>query len=223
MPTSAAKIDIDELPSEIPVFPLTGALLLPGGQLPLNIFEPRYLSMIDAALGGGRWLGMVQPRDTREQTVADAHPLFETGCLGRITSFAETDDGRYAITLIGICRFSIKSELDVVDGFRRIHPNFHKFIVDLQPSKLTMDERNALMTALKRYFEGRGYDADWPALEKTPDSVLVATMAMACPFAAAEKQALLEALDLSAQTQSLITMLEMASHESAPSKNHHHH
>ena len=223
MPLTAAKVDIDMLPSEIPVFPLTGALLLPGGQLPLNIFEPRYLAMIDAALGAGRWLGMVQPRDAREQTVTDVHPLFDTGCLGRITSFAETDDGRYAITLIGICRFSIQSELEVVDGFRRIHPDFHKFTNDLQPSQLNADERNALMSTLKQYFEGRGYDADWPALEQTPDSVLVATMAMACPFAAAEKQALLEALDLSAQTQSLITILEMASHDTVQSKDQHRH
>jgi uncharacterized protein len=223
MPSSVAIIDINKLPSDIPVFPLTGALLLPEGQLPLNIFEPRYLAMVDAALSAGRWLGMVQPRDTRDQTVADTHPMFDTGCLGRITSFSENDDGMYSITLTGTCRFTIKSELEMVDGFRRIIPDFHKYTEDLQPSLLGAGERDALMSALKQYFEGRGYDADWPALEQTPDSVLVATMAMACPFAPAEKQALLEAPDLSVQTQNLITILDIASHDGAPSNGQHRH
>lgn len=198
------------LPDVIAIFPLTGALLLPGGEIPLNIFEPRYLAMIDWALGHGRWLGMVQPRDTAEQTVSNTHPLFGVGCLGRITSFAETPDGRYHIAISGHCRFRLEAELDLIDGFRRVTPDYGAFTDDLGNVELGAAARRELFDALKRYLGRSGYEADWPALENTPDRTLVASMAMACPFEPAEKQALLEARDLAARTRCLIAILEMA-------------
>jgi uncharacterized protein len=199
-------------PHELPVFPLTGALLLPGGQLPLNIFEPRYLTMIDAALGAGRWLGMVQPRDTRAQTVGDDHALFEIGCLGRIASFSESADGRYLISLNGVCRFTILSELGLRDGYRSVVPDFQPFNNDLETESLEPEERKTLNDALRRYFHDNSYEADWQALEQTADDTLVASMAMACPFTPAEKQALLESPDLAARARSLVAVLNMAAH-----------
>ncbi len=203
-------MDIAAFPGELPVFPLTGALLLPGGQLPLNIFEPRYLAMTDAALSAGRWLGMVQPLKARDQTVADDHPLFGTGCLGRITTFSETADGRYLITLTGACRFRIARELELADGFRRVAADYAPYADDLETETLAPEQRAALDTALKHYFKENRYEADWQALEQTADHVLVASMAMACPFTPAEKQALLEAPDLAERARSLVAILEMA-------------
>lgn len=206
------------LPEEIPIFPLTGALLLPGGRLPLNIFEPRYLAMTDAALGAGRWLGMVQPRDTTDQTVADGHPVFDIGCLGRIVSFQETDDARFLITLKGICRFQIERELALTDGFRRVRVRFDGFLDDLEPESLGPAARERLIEALKAYFARNGYEADWAALDQAADDALVASMAMACPFSASEKQALLEASDLRARARSLVAVLNMASHDTESAK-----
>jgi len=203
-------MDIAAFPGELPVFPLSGALLLPGGQLPLNIFEPRYLAMTDAALTGGRWLGMVQPLKAKDQTVADDHPLFATGCLGRITTFSETADGRYLITLTGACRFRVAEELELQDGFRRVTADYAPYADDLETETLAPDQRAALDTALRHYFSENRYEADWQALEQTADHVLVASMAMACPFTPAEKQALLEAPDLAERARSLVTILEMA-------------
>jgi hypothetical protein len=157
---------------------------------------------------------MVQPRETKAQTVPDQHPLFSTGCLGRISTFSETADGRYLITITGVSRFEIEAELDMRDGFRRVNADYGAFSCDLESAKLNSDERAALGLALRRYFDDRGRDADWKALDKTPDEVLVASMAMACSFNPAEKQALLEAPDLSARTACLVAMLDMAVHDS---------
>ena len=218
MAISEADIELNELPAEVPIFPLTGALLLPGGHLPLNIFEPRYIAMTDAALGRGRWLGMVQPRDTAEQTVGDHHPVFPVGCLGRIVAFKETEGGRYLITLEGVCRFRIERELELRDNYRAAEARYGGFANDLEPGALTAEARDALVGALKAYFDDRGFDADWAALDAMADDVLVASMAMACPFSAAEKQALLEAPGLNERAQSLITILNMAAHSAAPTE-----
>lgn len=206
---SPASVEFQAFPEALPIFPLCGAVLMPGGELPLNIFEPRYLAMVDAALANGRWLGMVQPRETREQTVSDTHPLFEIGCLGRIVSFSETEDSRYQITISGTVRFAIAAELALHDGFRRVTPDYSDFLGDTHPGELAEDQRHDLFRALRQYLEQNGYDADWKALENTPDNALVASMAMACPLEPAEKQALLEAGDLAARTAFLITMLDM--------------
>jgi len=215
MAAAVSMPDYDGLPVAIPVFPLTGALLLPGGEMPLNIFEPRYIAMIEWALGEGRWLGMVQPRDTREQTVSDTHPMFGVGCLGRITQFSETGDGRYLITVSGKCRFSVAEELSMLNGFRRVAPAYDAFAGDLGDMELDAALRQDLFQALKAYLEKNGYEPDWEALENTPDVALVASMAMACPFEPAEKQALLEAEDLAARTRCLIAVLDMAQHDEA--------
>ena len=212
------------LPDEVPIFPLTGALLLPGGELPLNIFEPRYLAMVDWALAHGRWLAMVQPRDADQQTVSDTHPVFAVACLGRITKFAETGDGRYLLTISGLIRFRISGEMPLQGGFRRVAADYGAFIDDLDEVELGAGERGRLMDALRAYFGHMGYEAEWSALERTADRTLVATMAMACPFEPAEKQALLEARDLAVRARTLTTILEMAASEAGgapdPSQRH---
>ncbi len=202
-----------DLPDVVPIFPLTGALLLPAGELPLNIFEPRYLAMIDWALANGRWLAMVQPRAADQQTVSDTHPLFAIACLGRIVKFAETGDGRYLITVVGRIRFRIKDELPLEGGFRRVAADYGAFMDDLDEVELDREARRRLMEALRQYFQHMNYDVDWTSLEQTPDRALVAAMAMACPFEPAEKQALLEARDLAGRAGALTTILEMAAAE----------
>jgi len=216
-------VEFSSLPKEIPIFPLTGALLLPGGQLPLNIFEPRYLQMVDAALCAGRWFGLVQPCQANTETVSDIHPLFNTGCLGRITTFSETGDGRYLLSILGVCRFKIKVELSQPHGFRRIIPNYSEFSSDFGSNQLEVGEREALSNALRRYFKKDGYEVDWESMEKTSDEMFVTSVAMACSLKPAEKQALLEAPDLSARTACLIAILEIANYDigTQPGSIHH--
>ena len=213
MAKPGVDIEIRSLPKEIPIFPLTGALLLPSGQLPLNIFEPRYIAMVDAALCAGRWFGMVQPYQTDAETVSDMHPLFDIGCLGRITAFSETSYDRYLLSISGICRFKIKVELSQTNGFRRVTPDYSKFSGDLGSSNLAAGEREILSHALRRYLSERGHAFDWETIEKTPDEMFVASIAMACPFNPTEKQALLEAPSLSARTACLIAILEIAEYD----------
>ena len=198
----------EELPGEIPVFPLSGALLLPRGKLPLNIFEPRYLAMTEDALGQGRMFGMIQPDPTVPE--ADTGPgLFRVGCLGRLTSFSETDDRRYLITLTGVIRFAIAGETGVRRGYRRVHADFTPYLadLDLEPRPIGV-ARDTLITALRGYFSQRGFDANWDAIKRLPDDMLVVTLAMVCPFEPAEKQALLEASDVD-RAATLLTLLQM--------------
>jgi len=200
------------LPENFPIFPLTGALLLPHGQLPLNIFEPRYLSMVEDSLAQGRMFGMVQPRSAERETVGDRDPIFDTGCLGRITEFRETGDGRLEINLSGLCRFRITQELELRHGYRRVAGDFSPYVHDLDPSPGLIADRPALVEALKAFFQLRNLDTDWTALEESPDLVLVTTIAMGCPFKPEEKQVLLEADDLAARAERLQAILEMAVH-----------
>ena len=202
----------DELPSEIPIFPLSGALLLPNGQLPLNIFEPRYVALIEDALGADRYLGMIQPQDTGHKAVGDNNPLFDIGCLGRITEFNDPGDGRYEIVLTGVCRFTIARELDIRRGYRRVETCFDSFLDDLDSGDAEITNRTALLAAMKTYFERRNLDADWDALDEIPDPVLVTTAAMGCPMKPEEKQLLLEARTLVNRAECLQTILEMAIH-----------
>jgi uncharacterized protein len=200
---------VDDLPGEFPVFPLPGALLLPRGQLPLNIFEPRYLAMTEDALGQRRMFGMIQPDPTLPES--DNGPgLFRVGCLGRLSSFSETDDGRYLITLTGVVRFAIAGEIDMRRGYRRVRADFSPFRADLEldPGPIGI-ERDALLAALRSYFTHRGFDANWDAIKRLPDDMLVVTLAMVCPFEPAEKQALLEAPGDSERASTLLTLLQM--------------
>jgi len=200
---------VDDLPGEFPVFPLPGALLLPRGQLPLNIFEPRYLAMTEDALAQRRMFGMIQPDPTLPES--DTGPgLFRVGCLGRLSSFSETDDGRYLITLTGVIRFAIAGEIDMRRGYRRVRADFAPFRADLELDAGPIGvERDALLVALRSYFTHRGFDANWDAIKRLPDDMLVVTLAMVCPFEPAEKQALLEAPSDSERASTLLTLLQM--------------
>jgi Lon protease-like protein len=200
---------IADLPETIAVFPLAGVLLLPRGQLPLNIFEPRYLAMIDATMAGGRVIGMIQPVETEEQALKPA--LSTVGCAGRITAYRESDDGRYLITLTGLCRFRIAGE--VADGtpFRQVRADYTSFADDLiAPPEEADFPRDRLITALKTYLSRRDLKADWKSVMGAPAEALVNALAMLCPFEPPEKQALLEARDWGERVAILTALLEMA-------------
>jgi Lon protease-like protein len=201
----------ETLPASLPIFPLPGALLLPGGQLPLNIFEPRYLNMVRDAIAGGRLIGMMQP--SKESDDPGDAETYRTGCAGRIVAFQETEDGRYLITLAGLIRFDVVRELPLEQGYRRVVPDFERFRDDLNEETDTID-REGLLDALRAYFEGTGLGGDWAAVEKAGDETLVTSLAMACPFDPPEKQALLEAMTLSERAETLITLLRMSVLES---------
>ena len=196
------------LPSILPIFPLTGVLLLPRGRLPLNIFEPRYLAMTRDALAGERLIGMVQPSDP--QAAGDNPPVYPTGCAGRITSFSETDDGRFLITLTGISRFHIREELPLLEGYRRVVPDWRDFARDLAGDDEPGFDRDRLLRGLRAYFQHHRIEADWDAITSVPGERLVTSIAMICPFEPSEKQALLEALDLDERARLLTAMVEMA-------------
>ena len=198
-----------ELPDDIPVFPLAGALLLPGGRLPLNIFEPRYLALVEDALAAGRMFGMGQP-DPVAPPVPDGPELYRIGCLGRISSFSETDDGRYLITLTGRLRFRIEAELAPRRGYRRVRASYAPFLGELDPAPEQIGvPREALLAALRGYFVRRGFDANWEAIRGMADPELVSSLCMVCPFEPAEKQALLEAPDQTARAGALLALLQM--------------
>jgi uncharacterized protein len=198
-----------DLPATLPIFPLPGVLLLPRARLPLNIFEPRYLAMTSDALGGARLIGMVQPSDP-QVSLAGNPPVFATGCAGRITAFAETDDGRYLITLTGVSRFRIREELEPVRGYRRVVPDWAAFARDRDEAGDEEINRDRLVQGLKAYFRQHRIEADWDVIGRAPAERLVATIAMTCPFEPSEKQALLEAADLKARAALLTAIVEMA-------------
>jgi Lon protease-like protein len=197
----------DDLPKVIPVFPLDGALLLPGGRLPLNIFEPRYLNMIDDAMAGDRMIGMVQ---TRPGGSAEHPNLAPVGCAGRITSFAETGDGRYIITLTGVCRFQPGDELPLQAPYRQVMARFEPYESDL--TELDAEgllDRTMFFDVLQAYLDKRGLDIDWEAAKAAPPDALINSLAIGLPFEAAEKQALLEAYSLEDRRDTLIALLEI--------------
>jgi len=196
------------LPSILPIFPLAGVLLLPRGRLPLNIFEPRYLAMTRDALAGERLIGMVQPSDPSAR--GSEPTVYPTGCAGRITSFSETDDGRFLITLTGICRFRIREELPLLEGYRRVVPEWREFAQDLDSEDEPGFDRDRLLRGLRTYFQQHQIQADWDAITAVPGERLVTSIAMICPFDPSEKQALLEAPDLDERARLLTAIVEMA-------------
>ena len=202
------------LPDMLPIFPLTGVLLLPRGRLPLNIFEPRYLAMTRDALGGERLIGMVQPsepqQDNRGRGAHENPPVYPVGCAGRITSFSETDDGRYLVTLTGVSRFRIRDELPLLSGYRRVVAEWQPFAHDVETPSGTEFDRDRFIRGLKGFFTQRQISADWEAIEKAAGEHLINSIAMLCPFAPSEKQALLEAPDLNERARLLIALVEMA-------------
>ncbi|WP_043338230.1 LON peptidase substrate-binding domain-containing protein [Belnapia moabensis] len=208
---AAPRAEPHALPTEIAVFPLSGALLLPEGRLPLNIFEPRYLAMTEDSLAAGRMFGMVQP-DPAAARGETGPGLYRIGCLGRLTSFAETEDGRFLITLTGMTRFRIAEELAMHRGYRRVRADYTPFQADLAPAVPPALDRRALLAALRPFFKARGIEANWEAVEQTADAELVTTLAMVCPFEVPEKQALLEATTPADRAAMLIALLQMGAH-----------
>lgn len=202
------------LPEAIPVFPLPGALLLPRGQLPLNIFEPRYLNMVDDALKGDRLIGMVQSRSAPAPGGQGPHDLYRVGCVGRIAAFSETEDGRYLITLLGLARFEIVDEIEEETPYRRMHVDWRRFgETDAAEPGPSVIARETLLARLRDYLELSGLTADWRSIEKAGQETLVNSLAMICPFTPDEKQALLEAMTLEDRAAALTALMEMAAAE----------
>ena len=211
----------DPLPAEFAIFPLSGALLLPRGRLPLNIFESRYLAMTEDSLANRRMFAMIQP-DPNAPENEHGPGVYKVGCLGRLISFSETDDGRFLITLVGISRFTIAEELPNRRGYRWVRADFSAFASDLDPTPHPNGvEREALLSALRAYFTGQRIDANWDAIQRIPDDQLIVTLAGACPFEPAEKQLLLEAATEADRAATLMALLQMgaSSIELPPNRN----
>ena len=197
-----------DFPEIVPVFPLSSALLLPGGQMPLNIFEPRYMTMVDEALAGNRIIGMVQPSFAEKNELRDNPELCQVGCLGRITHFAEVDDGRYHVTLTGISRFRIVEEVASNTAYRQC--KIAPFLADLEPETgADAVDRKQLLHAFKSYLDANGMDADWESVGRANTAILVNALSMMSPYGPAEKQALLEAPDLKTRADTLIAITEI--------------
>jgi len=196
-----------DLPHSLPLFPLSGVVLLPRGQLPLNVFEPRYLEMVDYALSGDRLIGMIQLAESQEKA---ANPrLMQVGCAGKIVSFRETEDNRYLITLDGICRFRLNGEMPATTAWRAGYCDFAGFAGDLAQPRDEDFPRNRLLKALKTYLSNRDMQADWSSVMTAPGEALINALAMMCPFDGREKQALLEAEGVSERAKALIALLEI--------------
>ena len=196
-----------DLPGKIPIFPLPGALMLPRARLPLHIFEPRYLAMLDDTLKTShRLIGMIQPREVPDGSGDRLHKI---GCAGRVTAFSETEDGRYMITLTGISRYRVLEEIEGFTPYRKVQISWTGFDRDLGPSE--HDEcfdRDAFVDLLSRYFSANELATDWKSLKRADDELLINSLAMLCPFDREEKQALLEAPTLTERRETLVTLLE---------------
>lgn len=200
--------DIRELPGELPVFPLTGAVLLPRGELPLNIFEPRYVEMIDAAIASERLVGMIQPLPDGDGAIAPK--LFDVGCAGRLTRFSETGDGRYLITLTGVARFRLGEEIDASTPYRRFRVDYRGFEADLLPGAgENAVDRDSMVAMLRIFAESSKLEIDWASIDAAPTETLVNALAMMSPFGANEKQALVEAIDLKTRAETLVTLTRL--------------
>jgi Lon protease-like protein len=207
---------LGEIDPTIPIFPLPGAMLLPHGRMPLNIFEPRYMALIEDALGAGRLFGMMQP-DSLKTPVANGPATFHIGCLGRITSFTETEDGRIVLSLLGVIRFAVIEEVEQRHGYRRMRVDYGRYAQDLDPPPPDFGmPRKALLASLRGYFERQGLALDWDAIGEMDDATLLTALCMMCPFSPSEKQALLEAESPAARTQILQALLEFGMHGTEP-------
>jgi Lon protease-like protein len=200
------------VPQRIPVFPLSRAILLPRAPLPLHVFEPRYLQMVDDVMSTSRALGMVQPAggEEEESPASRTAPLRKVGCAGRITSYQELDDGRLLVSLTGIARFEVVEEVELAKPYRVCTVSYERFLGDFVASTEEDEvDRERLIEVLKAYFQARELKADWTAIAKTPDETLVNWLAMVSPYGSEEKQALLEAADLKARADMLVALAEM--------------
>ena len=211
MPINAIYKGPEDLPGVIAIFPLPGALLLPRGQMPLNIFEPRYLAMIDDSLRSGtRVIGMIQPDPAHPGADPNKPNLFNVGCVGRITQLAESGDGRYLLQLTGVARFRLEEELSVGTPYRQCRASYQPFIADFTARKgEEAVDRKALLRALSDFLKANNLKADWEGIENAPNEALVNALAMMSPYGPAEKQALLEAPDLKTRAEILIAVTEI--------------
>jgi Lon protease-like protein len=211
MPMNAVYRGPADLPEVISVFPLPGALLLPRGQMPLNIFEPRYLAMVDDSLRDGhRLIGMIQP-DSAHPSEEERPGLYKVGCAGRITQLAETGDGRYLLQLTGVARFRIVEELKVATLYRQCRVDFFPFTDDFIARKGEDDvDRKAVLVALSDFLKANDLKADWAGIETASNEALVNALAMMSPYDPAEKQAMLEAPDLKTRAEILVAVTEIA-------------
>ncbi|GBQ25480.1 Lon-like ATP-dependent protease La [Gluconacetobacter sacchari DSM 12717] len=205
-----------DIPAELGLFPLREVLLLPRGKLPLNVFEPRYIALLEDALAGQRLIGMIQPRgdamedeDGREL----ASPLYDIGAIGRITSMTERADGTYALTLTGLARFRLLRETGLHRGYRRARIDVSSFAYDLTDSADLFFDRDRMLAALRHYCRSRGFGTRWNVIDQMDDETLLITLPMICPFPAAEKQALLESASLNDRARALQALLELAGHK----------
>jgi Lon protease-like protein len=206
MPISSYRKSRD-LPEVLAIFPLDGALLLPRAMLPLNIFEPRYLNMVDDALGGHRLIGMIQ---TRPSGPPEKPKLQNVGCAGRLTSFTETADGRYLIQLTGVCRFAVAEEVETGTPYRQVRATFEPYLADLAPSgPLENFDREELMSVLRAFLVSSDLSTDWSSVQNAAPEMLINSLCMVCPFEAVEKQALLEAPTLEDRRETLMTLMRM--------------
>jgi uncharacterized protein len=210
MPMNVIYRGSADLPENIPVFPLAGALLLPRGQMPLNIFEPRYLAMVDDSLRDGhRLIGMIQP-DPAHPGPADKPTLYRVGCVGRITQLAESGDGRYLMQLTGVVRFQVEAELKVATAYRQCRVTYQPFADDFIARKGEEQvDRKALLETLSSFLKANNLKTNWQDIESAPNEAVVNALAMMSPYGVAEKQALLEAPDLKTRAEVLIAVTEM--------------
>ena len=191
-------LSLEDLPKKIPIFPLTGAVLFPKTQLPLNIFEPRYVQMLNAALATShKFIGMIQPIGGSDNS------LKKVGCVGRVTSYNETDDHRYLITLSGIIRFEIENELDTTTQYRQVEVNYENFITDLKSEDVTNVDRESLLKLIKKYLKNKSLLADWDIIQQTPTEQLINYSGVLVPFTPEEKQLLLEARTIMGRSRAL--------------------
>jgi uncharacterized protein len=215
-PTSLGPFDplYTELPARLAIFPLTGAVLLPGGRLPLNVFEPRYLALARYALRQPtRLIGMVQPVEGNADHDLDPnarHTVRRIGCAGRIVAFQETEDGRYSLNLSGLIRFAISRELPVAEGgFRLVEPDFQPFAEDMAERDFAIPARPNFLSVFKAYVDSKQLKVDWEAIKGAPDDHLIVSLAMLSPLSAEEKQSLLECRDLEQLTAMLTALFEV--------------
>jgi Lon protease-like protein len=202
---------LDDLPPTLAIFPLQGCILLPRSNLPLNVFEPRYLTMVDDVLSGDRLIGIVQPLAADEESPAGkGHPLRQTGCAGRLTSFSESEDGRLLITLTGICRFDIVDEARTMKPYRICDVSFSPYQKDLvRGHGQDAVDWQRFLAVLRTYLDARNLTADWPSIQRSPTELLINTLSIISPYGPEEKQALLEAPDLKTRSEVLMALAEM--------------
>ncbi|MEA3638755.1 MAG: LON peptidase substrate-binding domain-containing protein [Lamprobacter sp.] len=210
---------LPDLPEVLPVFPLSGAVVLPGVQLPLNIFEPRYLSMVQAALASDHLIGMVQPRG---QTSDESFAIHRVGCAGRITSYSETSDGRIILVLTGLCRFKVIEELPMQEGFRRVRPDWQAFALDLEDDEAHLAEREQFMGSLRAFCDQRSVEIPWDDISGLADADLVNLLCAHLPLDAEDKQALLETVPLGERATLMRGLMDMSAHASRLGTEHRH-